>query len=158
MSHNPYSPPKAPVESTDGGSPDGIPADRFYTPVQIAVGAFLGGLIAAGIMAAANFRALGWRHPQLAIIGSVLATVGMFYFGQRFPEIPILVSTGLMTLIVYGLARPAFAVALERHRGSGGPVASWWRVIGIALLCAVVIGALLVAGIAIATRRGALPG
>jgi hypothetical protein len=157
MSHNPYSPPRAPVGGPEGGPPDGAHAARFYTSAQIAVAAFLGGLIPAGMMMAANFRELGWRHPWFAIVGSVVATVGLFFFGTRFPQIPILVSTGLLTLIVYGIARPVFAPALAQHRASGGAIASWWRVIGLALLCAVIIGLLAVFAIAYLTRRGALP-
>ena len=158
MDENPYAPPKAPLEGRDKESRD-APAARLYSPEQMAVAALLGGLIPVGIMAAANFRALGWaRQAPLAILGSLVATVGMFFFGIHHPEIPVLVATGLMTLIAYGIVRPTFGGAVSRHREAGGLLASWWRVIGITLTWAVIVGVVAVAAITFLSRHGASGG
>ena len=158
MDSNRYAPPKAPLEGR-GPAPDGAPTVRFYSPLQMAVAAFLGGLIPVGIMSAANLRALGSaRHAPLAILGSLVATVGLFFFGINFPQIPVLVSTGLVTLIVYGIVRPAFAGAVTRHLEAGGLLVSWWRVIGITLLWAVILGVIAVTAIMLLARRGAVSG
>ena len=151
MEHNPYSPPKAPLDGADHGSPTAL----FYSPAQLAVAALLGGLIPVGVMMAANLRALGWkRQSALAVFGSLLATIGLFYFGQKFAQIPVLVSTALVALLVYGIARPAFGGALARHLAAGRPMASWWRVLGIALLWALIIGVLAVFVIEYVRRNG----
>jgi len=154
MDSNPYAPPKAPLEGKGAA-----PTVRFYSPLQMAVAAFLGGLIPVGIMSAANLRALGWpRHAPLAILGSLVATIGLFFFGINFPQIPMLVSTGLVTLIVYGIVRPAFAGTVTRHLEAGGLLVSWWRVIGITLLWAVILGVIAVTAIAMLAQRGASAG
>ena len=93
MSHNPYAPPKSDVGTpTAGFASSGVPlpVEQLYSPNQIAAGAFLGSPLAAGWLAAHNFRVM--RQPQdagralgLGIVATLIALGIAAYLPGRLP-------------------------------------------------------------------------
>ncbi len=144
MSHNPYAPPKAEVGSPaagTGASGVPLPVDQMYSPNQIAAGAFLGSPLAAGWLAAHNFRVM--RQPQdagralgLGIVATVIVVVIAAYLPDGFPSVVLPVA---YCVLVYQLAERRFKPVIAAHLGAGGTMRSWWRVAGIGLLCALIL-------------------
>jgi hypothetical protein len=60
--------------------------------------------------------------------------------------------------MVFGIARASFQEALRQHVAAGGPMHSWWRVIGIALGWGIALGVLSVVLNLILVRVGVLAG
>lgn len=142
MDDNRYAPPKAPVG--DIPSSDGKPTTAswpLYSPMQMAVGTFLGTAMAGAWLAAANFKATGqsvkarktlWWGAAVAALTMVVA----FILPEKFPNsvLPLAVAFG-----VRGLAETHFGVIVGKHQKDGGAVRSWWRVVGISLLIAAIV-------------------
>lgn len=148
MSHNPYAPPKADVGGpTAAAAAAGVPApvEQLYSPNQIAIGAFLGSPLAAGWLAAHNYRAM--RQPQdagralgLGIIATIVVMALAYYLPESVPSVvlPIAYCVG-----IYQLADSKFKAVIAAHRTAGGTMRSSWRVVGIGLLCALVVVAVM---------------
>jgi hypothetical protein len=152
MAHNPYSPPKAPVtDATPDEQRTGASRERLYSVAQIAVGGFVGGAMAAAWLASVNHRATG-LPPSVArvrIIGA-FATLVVFALAVSLPdEVPSLVFTLAVAGGAYSYAQTKFAHLVAEHVDEGGAIHSWWRVIGVGLLVA-----LISVGIALGTLVG----
>lgn len=122
--YNPYSPP----ESQDTAPPQ---ADvKLFTPGQVAVAAFVGSPIAAGILLTVNERRLQREGAAtLAMVGSVIATVAVFALSWVLPEsFPGMVIPAAYTLTYRAIAK----TRLERVAAGHGR-ASNWAVAGISV-------------------------
>jgi hypothetical protein len=147
MEQNPYAPPKSVV--TDVVTPDGEPvaaSGPLYSATQIGVGTFFGAALAGGWMAAANYNAVA--QPQQARrswwLGGAATVVAMaiaLVLPDRFPSsvLPLAVAFGAR-----GLAEQRLGGILKAHAAAGGELRSWWRVAGVALLCAGIVLAVIV--------------
>jgi hypothetical protein len=144
MSRNPYAPPKSEVGGPNVGSASsGVPlsVDQLYSPNQIAAGAFLGSPLAAGWLAAHNFRVM--RQPQeagralgLGIVTTLIAILIAAYLPDGFPSVVLPV---VYCVVVYQLAERRFKSVIAAHLAAGGTIRSTWRVVGIGLLCALIL-------------------
>ncbi len=141
MDPNPYAPPKSNVELTTSGSQTTLPASRLYSQAQIAVGTFLGSPLAAGWFMARNHRELG--QDELAtqamwwgVAGAIVMMIIAFLLPENFPNsiLPI-----AFTIAVHRLADSRFGGVIREHRAAGGPLFSWWRVVGISLVCVAIL-------------------
>jgi len=146
--HNPYSPPEAKV-SDPSPLPDGslISSERLYTHQQIAVAAFLGSFLAAGWFFGKNFAALGQpekRVPALALglVAAFAAGAIGYFLPDRVPNIV----TGLACFFAARVyAEQKFGQAVGAHLEAGGQRGSWWVVVGVSLLFAFALVAVLLA-------------
>ena len=140
MDRNPYSPPGTPVADVASSGP-------LYSPRQIYLASFLGSPIAAAWLFHRNFLTLGNEsRAQLALGLGVAATVALFVVGMYLPKgSPNLLVPIVYSFAIYQYATLVFKAAYEKHLTSGGRRGSWWMVIGVSLLAA-----MLVFGVAIA--------
>ncbi len=144
MSRNPYAPPKSEVGGPNAGSVANgmpLPVDQMYSPNQIAAGAFLGSPLAAGWLAAHNFRVM--RQPQeagramgLGLVTTLIAILIAAYLPDGFPSVVLPVA---YCVLVYQLADRRFKPVIAAHLAAGGTMRSTWRVVGIGLLCALIL-------------------
>jgi hypothetical protein len=144
MSRNPYAPPKSEVGGPNAGSGASgvpLPVDQMYSPNQIAAGAFLGSPLAAGWLAAHNFRVM--RQPQeagramgLGLVTTLIAILIAAYLPDGFPSVVLPVA---YCVLVYQLADRRFKPVIAAHLAAGGTMRSTWRVVGIGLLCALIL-------------------
>jgi disulfide bond formation protein DsbB len=143
MNHNPYSPPKTAVAdpvATDGEeSPASGP---LYSVNQITLAAFLGTAVAAGWLAASNFRSIDQPNKarQWLWIGigvGALTMILAFLVPDNFPSSIIAI---IVTVGARAVAQKQFNYVLHYHERAGGDIRSWWRVVGISLLaCAIFV-------------------
>jgi len=122
---------------------------QFYTEMQVGVGSFLGSPLAGGILMSRNAKVAGdLSHARRIIVISILATAGVIALGIVLGLILPQRSGGNYLIPLLG----AWAMRLWYRRVQGDYLttrfpdsarASWWRTIGISLLVAVVLLALL---------------
>ena len=121
-----------------------LPENKIFTANAIWVGTFLGGPLAAGYFMAQNFKALNqaqwvgttWKYT---ILGTILIFGTILLLPQSIiDKIPNIAIPLIYLVITQTLLKKHQGKALETHVASGGPVHSWWRVIGIALLFLVI--------------------
>lgn len=144
MDPNPYAPPKSNVELTTSGSQTTLPASRLYSQVQIAVGTFLGSPLAGGWFLSRNHRELG-QEPLakqamwIGIGGAIVMMIIAFLLPDNFPNsvLPIACAAGF-----HALTEKRLGGVIKEHRAAGGSLFSWWRVVGISLLCVAILLAL----------------
>jgi hypothetical protein len=148
MSHNPYAPPKADVGGpTAAAAAAGVPhpVEQLYSPNQIAIGAFLGTPLAAGWLAAHNYRAM--RQPREAgrVLGlGIIATIVVMAIAYYLPDsVPSVVFPIAYCVAIYQAADSKFKAVVAAHRTAGGTMRSSWRVVGIGLLCALIVVAVM---------------
>lgn len=131
---NPYLPPSV-EETAAPRSPEG--SARRFSPGQVAVGTFVGGLLAAGWLLGVNEEANGKPGQRwvLGLCGAVLMAVVLFI------ELRIDVSAlGLAITIASVSTAHAYAKQFERQKA---PSVEWstysgWHVAAVALVCFVV--------------------
>jgi hypothetical protein len=157
--NNPYAPPKSPVEAGLRDSAPTAATVPLYSVGQITLAAFLGSLVAAAWLGAANFKAIGQplKAHRTLWWGTVmtLAVVGVsFLLPEKFPSSVIPLAT---ILLARGQAIRYFETALREHEKAGAELRSWWRVVGISLLILAilfVVGTLIVAAYYLLTGKG----
>jgi hypothetical protein len=144
MSRNPYAPPKSEVGGPNVGSAaSGVPlqVDQLYSPNQITAGAFLGSPLAAGWLAAHNFRVM--RQPEEAGralgMGIVVTLIAILIAAYLLDGFPIVVLPVAYCVMAYLLSERQFKSVITAHRAAGGTIRSSWRVVGIGLLCALIL-------------------
>ena len=141
MDRNPYAPPRSNVELTPSGSQTTLPASRLYSQKQIAVATFLGSPLAGGWFMATNYRELGQEALATqavwwGIAGAFVMMFIAFLLPDSFPNsvLPIACAVGMHSLAESKLGGP-----IKEHLAAGGPLFSWWRVVGVSLLCALIL-------------------
>lgn len=149
MEHNPYAPPKAAVDGLGAASAGGVPApvEVLYSPNQIAVATFLGTPIAAAWLAARNFRAMGQAQEVGRTWGfGILLTVVVFAVSTVLPDrVPNSVLPVAYCLALRALAESKFKSVIDAHISAGGSLGSWWRVVGIGILCLLIVVVVMIA-------------
>lgn len=149
MDRNPYAPPRSAVVGSVATSAGGVPApaELLYSANQIAVAAFLGTPLAASWLAARNFRALGQEEAVgrtwgAGILLTAIVLAISFVLPDRFPNslLPL-----AYCLALRAVAEWKFKAVVDAHLTAGGSLASWWRVVGIGILCGLIAGVLIVA-------------
>jgi len=142
MSDNPYAPPKARVgEPVVRGLSEAPPEARLYTQAQVAVAAFLGSPLAAGWLISRNHRTLA-RPDQAnqALVVGIGATLALFVLRIVLSDrIPLIALSVAGAVACRAWADAQFSTVLQRHRAAGGANYSWWRVVGLSLLCTAII-------------------
>lgn len=156
MDRNPYAPPRSNVEVTPSGSQTTLPASRLYSPKQIAVATFLGSPLAGGWFMATNYRELGQEALATqavwwGIAGAIVLMFIAFLLPDNFPNSPLPIACAVG---MHALAESKLGGPIKEHRAAGGPLFSWWRVVGIALLCALILVAVVFAVLFILAMLG----
>jgi hypothetical protein len=133
MDRNPYSPPAAPVADVAGSG-------TLYSPRQIYVASFLGSPIAAAWFIHQNFMTLGIESRALRTLGlgfaaTVAVVVAGFFLPNRFPSVLLPLA---YSFAVYQYASFLFKGAYSKHLTESGRKGSWWMVIGVSLLAALI--------------------
>jgi hypothetical protein len=121
------------------------PAYALYSPWQVGGATFLGSFAAGCVLMARNYRRLGmlkaatrtW-YSGLAATAAVLVVA--FLLPDQFPRSPIGVAC---TVAMFQIAKQQQGRTFAEHTARGGRKASVWSVIGIGLLSAFAILALL---------------
>lgn len=142
VTRNPYEPPKANVVAADAESAVAPqPAELLVSANQLAVAAFVGGFAAAAWLAMTNYNAMGQPvEGRRMFLWSILALFVVMGIGFALPEqIPGVVFPIAYAFAVRALAEQKFGAMVKTHRDAGGLLVSWWRVVGIALLTAIII-------------------
>jgi hypothetical protein len=128
---NPYIPPQASADVTTTG--------RFYTPLQICLGAFLGGPLAAGYFYSRDhilFGSPGKAWTSLVLSGVILCC--LFAFGISFPSFARHGNEIIPPAIIAGMyrwfAQKTFDQAISLRRDKGWTAYSWWRAIGLSII------------------------
>ena len=141
MDRNPYAPPRSNVELTSSGPQTTLRASRLYSQKQIAVATFLGSPLAGAWFMATNYRELGkdalaTQAVWWGIGGAIVMMFIAFLLPDNFPNsvLPIACAGGM-----HALAESKLGSVIKEHRAAGGPLFSWWRVVGISLLCALIL-------------------
>ncbi|HEY0429640.1 MAG TPA: hypothetical protein VGC76_17800 [Pyrinomonadaceae bacterium] len=132
-----------------------IKPHKIYADKAISVGTFLGGPLVGGFLAAENFRAFGerakiWRTWAFAVIATIMLFGGAFFIPQLV-KIPNMVFPVIIAWITFFLVRYAQGEKIDTHIRTGGKIYSWWRVVGISLLGAIITITLLF-GVAVFER------
>lgn len=110
---------------------------KVYNYRQIWVAVFLGGTLAAGFMAAANYRAFGerakWRTTWIATI----AATGLIFFASYFAPYADRIHPFFFTLVIAGivviLVQMFQGEQVRRYLLLGGRIEGWWKAIGVAI-------------------------
>ncbi|MDR3094285.1 MAG: hypothetical protein LBU62_06575 [Bacteroidales bacterium] len=129
-----------------------VDAFQLYSQRAIGVATFLGGPLAAGILARHNFIRLG--QPQwgkYALIIGIISTVLVFAGVCSLPEemldkIPKILIPSIYTLIIGYIVKIYQGAALKAHKANNRPFCSVWKAAGVGILCtaiylAIVLGA-----------------
>lgn len=137
--NNPYAPPQSPVEVPDG--PPTVATAPLYTVGQLTLAAFLGSIFASAWLAWSNFKALGQPQKARQVLwwGAIAAVVGLgiaMILPDAVPNIAMPLAT---VFLVRGLAIRHFERILVDHFKAGGTKRSWWPVVGIGILSAVLL-------------------
>ncbi len=117
---------------------------KFFSEKNLWVGAFLGGPLVAGYMIARNFSALGEPARATNTWRVVLPLTVILFAGiAMIPEdvnIPNFVFSMSYALLSVHFLKKYQGHQLALHKEAGGVNYSWWMVVGISLLGALVIG------------------
>ena len=149
MAHNPYAPPKADVVARGVASVGGVPTpgELLFSPNQIGLAAFLGTPIGAAWLAARNFRAIGQDEEVGRTWGAgIFLTLVIGGISFVLPDrVPHSVLPLAYTLVLRAIAELKFRGVVDAHLSAGGTLVSWWRVVGIGILCGLIFGMLMAA-------------
>ncbi|MDR2890313.1 MAG: hypothetical protein LBV18_01710 [Alistipes sp.] len=124
--------------------PDSVSILSVYKNNQFWLASMLGGPLAAGYMAAANFKAFDEpQRAKTAWIYAVAATVIVFGVIFLLPDavmdkIPNYIIPAIYTGVAYLLVDRFQGKKIDAHRVAGGRVFSWGRVFAIGLIGAAV--------------------
>lgn len=123
---------------------------NFYSQKGIAIATFFGGPLAAGYLVRQNFIQLGKdREGLISIILGVIVTTVIFSLLFALPDnivekIPNQFLPAIYTAIIYGIVESVQGKNLKSHKESGGKFQSNWKAAGIGLLWMLVIFAVLI--------------
>lgn len=146
---NPYSPPEAAVSDVGAGPPGSSPpaSGRLYTPGQIALATFFGSFLAASWFYAHNLAVVGrpeWKFRTL-IVGCITTAAAMGIASLLPDRTPNLVLPLACVFIARTYADMNFRKIIGTHLAAGGRQGSWWLVVGVSLLFALAIVAVVTA-------------
>lgn len=124
------------------------PGYKLYTPIQVAVGAFLGSPLAACWLVAHNYRVQGeGKTANQWIIGGALGAIALLLLTYFLPKnIPITGGHIGYVVALYNTQKMFNGARLAAHEAAGGRRGSWWSVIGWSLLAFTIVATLAIIG------------
>jgi len=159
VSRNPYEPPKAPIASREaeglsGDAPD--VGELLCSPAQLAVAGFIGGPAAAGWLAMSNYSAIGLPDDGRSVFSwSLVAVLVVVGIAMLLPDgFPNIVMPVVYAITIRHVADQRFGAMVKAHRAAGGELISWWKVVGVALLVALIVFAVAYIAIWILSQFG----
>jgi len=120
--------------------PENFNNSRVFTPRHVGVACLIGGPVAAAWLIAGNFRAFGElkKHKLTFLFGAItlvaLLAVGFALPSNSFGAVIAAAVAGIAEKITNRLQ----GSAIEAFHNKGDSVGSWWSVVGIGLLGAIV--------------------
>ena len=135
------------------------PGYKLYKDVAIRLATFFGGPLAAGYLAAENFKQLGQHELVgktwiISIAASVVIFGGIFLLPDT-QRIPPYVIPFAYSWIAYGIVHKYQGEAIKVHNEKGGFFYSNWRVVLVSLVGLVITVAILFA-IILLTEKGVM--
>lgn len=123
------------------------PAFKLYTDRAIAIGAFVGGPLVAGYLAAENFKQLGQknkaRNSWIIAIVATIVIFGALLLVPQVQNVPRYVIPICYTAIAQFMAQKYQRESLKKHLAAGGRLYSNWRAVWIGLIGLLILVALL---------------
>lgn len=120
------------------------PPYKLYDLPAIALAAYLGGPLAAGILLYKNYENL--NNPSharlvltLGIIFTLLLACLVFIPQNIISKVPNVVIPGIYTGAIYLLAAKYLGPALQEHKAKQGALYSRWLAAGISIICLIVL-------------------
>jgi hypothetical protein len=119
------------------------PLKKVYKSSMIRVATFIGGPLAAGYLMSENFKVFNEpENARKAIIYSIIATVAIIGVALLIPGLnrgqsylfPL-----IYAWIAWYLVQHYQGANISSHDNAGGETYSWWRPIGISLICLVIM-------------------
>jgi hypothetical protein len=117
----------------------------LYSQGAIGIATYLGGPLAAGILARQNFINLGNEAAAkkslfIGIISTVFLFGGIFSIPEEIlDQIPNALIPFVYTAIIYIVIEKFQGAALKAHKGNGGIFYSVWKAVGIGAICMLVL-------------------
>jgi hypothetical protein len=112
-------------------------SQRYYSPRQILVAAFLGSPLAGGYLASRNYSVFGTSSKATVTwVVSILLFIGLLALGYVLPKELNHLNPVIIALVAVGYqlhANLAFAPEIARLQSEGWVAHSWWRVVGLSL-------------------------
>ncbi len=123
---------------------DTMPDRQIYKQGMMLVGSYIGGPLVAGYIIAENFKAFGetalarktWMYAIIATI--VIFTTLLAIPQEALDAIPNFLIPLSYTAAAYYYMQHFQDRNIGTHLASGGPVFSWWKVVGIGVVGLVV--------------------
>jgi len=106
----------------------------LYSPMQIAMGTFLGGFAAGGFLLAGNYHRMARKGEAIAAaIGGVLATLAMIGLAMTMPQTPGMLLGVVQTFAMLGIAKMTQGKQFQEHVEAGGEIAKGWKPVLVSL-------------------------
>jgi len=106
----------------------------LYSPMQIAMGTFLGGFAAGSLLLAGNYYRMARKgEAMLAAIGGVLATLAMIGLAMTMPQTPGMLLGIVQSFAMLGIAKMTQGKQFQEHVEAGGEIAKGWKPVLISL-------------------------
>jgi peptidoglycan/LPS O-acetylase OafA/YrhL len=125
------------------------PQPRIYKSNAIRIGTFIGGPLVAGYLIAENYKAFDdYKKAKTTWIVAILSTVLLLGATFLIPDsvpMPKMVIPIAYSWLVFYLVKNLQGADIDEHIKTGGPVFSWWRIIGVGMLGTVITLALIFA-------------
>jgi hypothetical protein len=120
---------------------------KLYSQKAFGIATFLGGPLAAGVLARQNFKTLGNDdYAKLSLIIGVVSTILIFVGLAMVPEnsidkIPNAILPAIYTAIIYFIIEKLQGKQLEEHKKNNGVFYSNWKATGIGAICLAILSA-----------------
>lgn len=120
---------------------------KLYSQKAFGLATFLGGPLAAGLLARQNFKTLGNDdYAKLSLIIGVVSTVLIFGGLAMVPEniidkIPNAILPAIYTAIIYFIIEKLQGKELAEHKKNNGVFYSMWKAAGIGAISLVILSA-----------------
>lgn len=118
---------------------------HLYSQRAISIATYIGGPLAAGILARQNFINLGKEElGKKALIISIVSTILLFVVIFSIPEnlidkIPSAVIPLVYTAIIYLIIEKTQGVEIKEHKSNNHPFYSAWKAVGIGAISSVIL-------------------
>ena len=119
---------------------------KIFTNTAITVATFFGGLIAAGLLMAKNYRAFGnHRAARISVFAGIISMFLLIGVILMVPEImmdkvPQFLIPAFYTIVISSLVNKLQGQNIQQHFANGGEKASNWLAAGYGLISLVILG------------------
>lgn len=123
---------------------------KLYSQKAFGIATFLGGPLAAGVLARQNFKTLGNDdYAKLSLIVGVVSTIlifgGLFMVPENIiDKIPNAIIPAIYTAIIYFIIEKLQGKELAEHKDNKGVFYSMWKAAGVGAICLAILSAGLV--------------